>query len=254
LLDAASSLELLRSSSLLLSCSGSSGEAAAPSSGAGSGSLIATPNASCIFCGGLVAATPETAHNNRKRTLTSLGLFVSLRCQATPHAYQYFSSVRGEARVLLCVSCVNWQRRACAARSKGSKPWKRPLLFIDQFVLFMLKPGTTPFPDQRCVLRLVHALRRAGTSDSASDWVPGLLLSLLPVPVQAMVLSLDLGSLPTPPLQESSILNAMVSAWWEYNGRTAFFSHHLTAKLVRRTIKAKEAAPAASAAEAGAGA
>ena len=194
-------------------------------------------SSTCIFCGGLVASTPETAHNKRKRTLTSLGIFVSLRCQATPYAYQYFSSVRGEARVLLCISCVNWQRRACAAR-KGSngKAWKRPLLFIDQFALFMLKPGTTPFPDQRCVMRLLHALHRAGR-DGGGDWVPGLLLSLLPVPVQAMVLSLDVASLPTPPLPESSVLNAMVRAWWEYNGRTVFFSHHLTAKLVRRMLK-----------------
>jgi hypothetical protein len=180
-----------------------------------------------------VTFTPETVHNKRKRTLTSLGLFVSLRCQATPYAYQYFSGVRGEGRVLLCISCVNWQRRACGQRNKNNKPWKRPLLFIDQFALFMLKPGTTSFPDQRCVLRLLHALRRAG----GRDWVPSLLLSLLPVPVQTMVLSLDLTILPTPPLPESSVLNAMVRAWWEYNGRTTFFSHHLTAKLVRRMIK-----------------
>jgi hypothetical protein len=33
----------------------------------------------------------------------------------------------------------------------------------------------------------------------------------------------------------------MVSAWWQYNGRTPFFSHHLTAKLVRRVLKIESA-------------
>jgi hypothetical protein len=31
----------------------------------------------------------------------------------------------------------------------------------------------------------------------------------------------------------------MVLAWWQYNGRTTFFSNHLTAKLVRRVAKAE---------------
>ena len=179
---------------------------------------------------------------------------MSLRCQPTPYAYQYFSGVRGESRVLLCISCVNWQRRASGqikrSGSANGKPWRRPLLFIDQFALFMLKPGTTTFPDQRCVLRLVKALQSAG-----DNWVPRLLLGLLPVPVQVMVASIRLGDLP-----ESSMQNAMVQAWWEYNGRTAFFSHHLTAKLVRKVLKGeregkqevKEEEPAVACGEAGA--
>ena len=198
----------------------------------------------CILCGGRISL--GGTHNKRKRSLTSLGLFVSLRCQPTPHAFQYFSAVRGEQRVMLCISCVNWQRRAMGQgrRGKSSSPpnarpgrtnrgaSKRPYLLLDQFSLFMLRPGTVVFPDQRCVLRLVRAVRR-----DDGDWVPRLLLSLLPVPVQAMVLRLDVASLS--PVPDGSVLNAMVAAWWEYNGRTAFFSHHLTAKLVRRVLKAE---------------
>ena len=195
----------------------------------------------CILCGGSIALG---AHNKRKRSLTSLGLFVSLRCQPTPHAFQYFSAVRGEQRVMLCISCVNWQRRALG---QGRRPItnpkarpgrtnrgvsQRPYLLLDQFSLFMLRPGTVVFPDQRCVLRLVQAVRR-----DDGDWVPRLLLSLLPVPVQAMVLTLNVASLT--PLSDGSVLNAMVAVWWEFNGRTAFFSHHLTAKLVRRVLKAE---------------
>ena len=190
----------------------------------------------CIFCGGLIPLS-NASYNKRKRTLTSLSHFVTTRCQPTPYAYQYFSGVRGEDSVLLCISCVHWQRRACGQGKRPSvsnnKPKKRPLLFIDQFALFMLKPGTTAFPDQRCVLRLVLALQ--GTQKS-EDWVPRLLLGLLPVPVQTMVLSIDMRSLQGM-MSDSSVLNGMVKAWWEYNGRTSFFSHHLTAKLVRKVLK-----------------
>ena len=197
----------------------------------------------CIFCGGLIPLYPANAsYNKRKRTLTNLSLFVTSRCQPTPFAYQYFSGVRGEDRVLLCISCVNWQRRACGQgkrpKSINNKPKKRPLLFLDQFALFMLKPGTTSFPDQRCVLRLVQALQSTQVSD---DWVPKLLLGLLPVPVQTMVLSIDMRSL-RGIMSDSSVLNGMVKAWWEYNGRTSFFSHHLTAKLVRRVLKREKEA------------
>jgi hypothetical protein len=218
----------------------------------------------CIFCGGLIPlSTGSACYNKRKRTLTSLSQFVALRCQPTPYAYQYFSGVRGEDRVLLCISCVNWQRRACGQGKRpvigSNKPKRRPLLFVDQFALFMLRPGTTAFPDQRCVLRLVQALQ---ATQHNPDWVPRLLLRLLPVPVQTMVLSIDPGSLQTLQTQvqssvsEGSVLNCMVQAWWEYNGRTPFFSHHLTAKLVRRVLKReREAAlPAIAGAAAGAAA
>jgi hypothetical protein len=189
---------------------------------------------SCIFCGTLIS--PTTPHNKRKRSLSSLASFVSLRCQPTPYAYQYFSGVRGEQRVLLCISCVNWQRRACGQgkRTSSAKPGKKPLLFLDQFALFMLQPGTVVFPDQRCVLRLLQALKR---DKEDHDRVPQLLMGLLPVPVQVMVSSLSSDKL-TGTLPEGTVFNAMVWAWWEYNGQTPFFSHHLTAKLVRRVIKA----------------
>jgi hypothetical protein len=159
--------------------------------------------------------------------------------------------VRGEDRVLLCISCVNWQRRACGQGKRpigNNKPKKRQLLFIDQFALFMLRPGTTAFPDQRCVLRLVQALQ---TTRESADWVPRLLLGLLPVPVQTMVLSIDLTSLQSN-MSEGSVLHGMVQAWWEYNGRTPFFSHHLTAKLVRRVLKREREAGLAIADAAGA--
>jgi hypothetical protein len=183
---------------------------------------------SCIFCSGsipLLASGP--CYNKRKRTLTSLGQFVAARCQPTPHAFQYFSAVRGEEKVLLCVSCVNWQRRSSGAGRK--KLARKPLLLVDHVAAFMLQPGTVLFPDQRCVLRLLSAMREPG-----NDWVPKLLLRLMPVPVQTMI-----SMLPSPPCRpDENLQSVVVEIWWEYNGRTVFFAHHLTAKLIRRYLKA----------------
>jgi hypothetical protein len=182
---------------------------------------------SCIFCSGSIPLLASGAsYNKRKRTLTSLGQFVSARCQPTPYAFQHFSGLRGEGRVLLCVSCVNWQRRCAVGGRK--KPAGKPLLLVDHVATFMLQPGTVLFPDQRCVLRLLSAMREPG-----DDWVPQLLLRLMPVPVQTMI-----GMLPSPPCRpDENLQRVVVEVWWEYNGRTVFFAHHLTAKLIRRHLK-----------------
>jgi hypothetical protein len=172
----------------------------------------------CIFCGGEIPQS--SVYNKRKRTLTNLAQFVSTRCHPTPYGYQYFSTAKGDDKVMLCISCVNWQRRS----SMRGKSGRKPLLLMDQVALFMMEPGTTPFPDQRCVLRLVMSLRKC------DSWVPKLLLGLMPVPVQTMIAML-------PERLEGSILNAIVKVWWDYNGKTSFLTHHLTAKLVRKMLK-----------------
>ena len=179
----------------------------------------------CIFCGGRIPLPSASIYNKRKRSLTSIGQFVSTRCQPTPYGHLHFSGVKGEDRVLLCISCVNWQRRACGAGKRKTGAVRKPLLLMDQVALFMMQPGVVPFPDQRCVLRLVMSLRTHGT-----DWVPKLLLGLMPVPVQTMISML-------PDQVEGSVLTALVRVWWDYNGNTVFFSHHLTAKLVRKMVK-----------------
>jgi hypothetical protein len=199
-----------------------------PSQNSDSGRTANTPTSCCIFCGGLIPLQSSSTYNKRKRSLKSLAQFVLARCQPTPYGYQYFSAVQGEERVLLCISCVNWQRRASGAGRKKIGPTKKPMLLMDQVALFMLEPGTIQFPDQRCVLRFVMSLRTV--SDGCTDWVPNLLLGLMPVQVQTMI-----GMLP-PQLTEN-VLNSIVRVWWDYNGQTPFFAHHLTAKLVRKMIK-----------------
>ena len=96
--------------------------------------------------------------------------------------------------------------------------------------MFMLEPGKTVVPDQRCALRLVKALLveiDSGTSSSAAQAA----LQLMPVQVQVMVSKLPRD------ISGDTLLPQLVKAWWEFNGRSVFFAHNLTAKLVRKMIK-----------------
>lgn len=99
---------------------------------------------------------------------------------------------------------------------------------MDHFVMFMLEPGKTVVPDQRCALRLVKALL-AGL-DSGRQCQRSA-LELMPVPVQVMVAKLPRD------ISGDTLLPQLVKAWWEFNGRSVFFAHNLTAKLVRKMIK-----------------
>lgn len=183
----------------------------------------------CLFCGVRISCSPAPGclHNKRRKSLSSVRGFVLSRCRPTPYGYAAFSSLSGEGRALLCIPCVNWQRR-CVRRRGASKP----LLLVDQVILFILEPGRTPIPDQRCALRLLASLRRGG-----GDWVTATLFWLMPTPVQAIILSLpeELFS------GEGALSDALVRAWWRYNNHTVFMSHHMTAKLVRRVVKNDEA-------------
>jgi len=138
---------------------------------------------------------------------------VAARCQPTPHAYRHFSGLDGPGRVLVCIPCVNWKRRA---NGTGLRRCARPLLQLDQLMLFMLDPGSVPEPDQRCMDRLFRALRQPDNPLRAS----------FPLPVQTM-----LGT-----LGGNTYLHA-VAAWWEYNDRTDFFQSAGQAKRVRLALK-----------------
>ena len=185
----------------------------------------------CLFCGTEISFSrrDRCAFNRRRRTLMSVRLFVGLRCRPTPYFHRCLSQLNGKGRVLLCIPCVNWQRRA----ARGREP--KPLLLLDQLILYMLEPGRVPLPDQRCALRLLRSLRGVRPD---SDWVIKTMYGQLPLPAQAI-----LGALPEAVLEEGQLGDALVRAWWDYNGRTAFFAHHVTAKLVRRMVKGGPADP-----------
>ena len=103
------------------------------------------------------------------------------------------------------------------------------MLLMDHFVAFMLEPGKTIVPDQRCALRLVKAL--LAELDHSEEPRESRALELMPVQVQVMVSRLPRN------VTGDTLLPQLVKAWWEFNGKTVFFSHNLTAKLVRKMIK-----------------
>lgn len=107
------------------------------------------------------------------------------------------------------------------------------MLLMDHFVAFMLEPGKTIVPDQRCTLRLVKALLAAldGSKSPEAGLEEPRGWTLMPVQVQAMVARLPRN------ITSETLLPQLVKAWWEFNGKTVFFAHNLTAKLVRKMIK-----------------
>ena len=190
--------------------------------------LLSAPSATaecvegCIFCGTALSASEK---RKRCRTRSGLGEFVTKFCKPTDVVYPHLAQLSGEERLPLCIPCVNWLRR-CAAGQRKRCAGQKPYLLADHFVLFMLEPGKVIIPDQRCALRLVCA--------SATEECAKPLLSVMPVQVQVMVSMIGQGA---KHLNTGNLVFELVRVWWEYNGRTVFFSHNLTAKLVRKMIK-----------------
>jgi hypothetical protein len=178
----------------------------------------------CLFCGTVLQASDT---KKRCKTQASIREFVTEHCRPTPFMYQVFANLKGDQRVPLCIACVNWQRR-CSKGQRKRCNGRKPMLLMDHFVMFMLEPGKTIVPDQRCGLRLVKALLAGLDSGSESPANP---LTMMPVQVQTMVASLPRD------ISGETLLTHLVRAWWEFNGRSVFFAHNLTAKLVRKMIK-----------------
>jgi hypothetical protein len=88
--------------------------------------------------------------------------FIEQRCKATPflheHLMQVLPLLSKDTKLHLCIPCVNWKRRAC----QGSlKRVAQPMLQLDQMILFLMQPGKHQEPDQRCMERLVKAMRQS---------------------------------------------------------------------------------------------
>lgn len=142
--------------------------------------------------------------------------FVRKHCKISPFLYSRLVVVSHSpsARVGVCIPCVNWKRRV---ETNGLKRTKQPLLQLDQLILFLMQPGVFPEPDHRCMRRLVEGVRQADNPYK----------HLFPVPVQSI---LD--------MTKDNTYRACVAAWWEYNGRTEFFSSGQEARRVRSVVKA----------------
>jgi len=83
-------------------------------------------------------------------------------------------------------------------------------------ILYLIQPGRVHEPDLRCIERLLRALRSAGNR----------LRGAIPLPALTILDSLEKCDLPS-----------ITKAWWEYNGKTQFFRHAQTARLVRGLAK-----------------
>jgi hypothetical protein len=194
--------------------------------GAGASQQASDDSTPCVFCSVLLLA-----ENRRKRCKQQgrVSEFVSRFCRPAGFLYPRLVAMKGDARVPLCIPCVNWQRRCTLGQRKRCQG-QRPYLLLDHFALFMLEPGEVAVPDQRCTVRMVLALLRAGPGGPA--------VVLLPVQVQAMMAILRgrLGE-SRQQLTGENMLTELLATWWQFNERTVFFAHNLTAKLVRKMVK-----------------
>jgi hypothetical protein len=108
----------------------------------------------CALCGILLLG--------KKRRLfcpTEGVKFIRRQCKPTPflHAFLEATLPSQPAKLGLCIPCVNWKRRA----ERGTlKRTARPMLQLDQMILFLMQPGKHQEPDHRCMERLVEAVRQ----------------------------------------------------------------------------------------------
>lgn len=146
---------------------------------------------------------------------SSLLAFLRRRCKPTPFVHGFLTGMRceqGGARGV-CIPCINWKRRVDGA---GLRRAKTPMLQLDQLVLYMMQPGKHPEPDRRCMDRLIRAMRQ---DDNPFQHA-------LPLPAQTIVRG----------IQGNTYLH-VVASWWEYNGKTDFFSSSEEVRRVRCAIK-----------------
>jgi hypothetical protein len=179
----------------------------------------------CVFCGTLLCKKKESGEdmNRRCKSMSEIRSFVKEWCRPTDYFYKVLQELKGKDRLPLCIPCVNWQRW-CIQGMKKRAGGKKPMLLVDQFVMFMTEPGKTLAPDQRCLLRLVRSLKDKRQAS--------FLLDVLPIHVRVMV-----SKIPADGVDGETIFSQLIKIWWEYNGCTSFFAHNLTAKLVRKMVK-----------------
>lgn len=169
---------------------------------------------SCSLCG--IHLAPE--HKRRLFCASEARQFILKRCKPTPFLYQTLTSAQfcdaSPHTTSVCIPCVNWKRRA---ETGSLKRTRRPLLQLDQMILFLMQPGKQQEPDHRCMERLVKAVRQVNNPYRRVFPAPVLSISLM--------------------ITEDTYQHCVV-AWWEYNGRTEFFSSAQEARRVRCALKA----------------
>jgi hypothetical protein len=173
-----------------------------------------------------------SSKSSRMQGFDTMREFVKDLCQPTPFWYQWLVNVC--VPVNLCIACVNWKRRCSTGaqvRSRsvvgkyvkiGSKratvkKYEKPMLQLDQLILFLMYPGRFTPPDQRCLHRLLESLMDPGN----------MVWHVVPMCVKGVLAQVD----------GTCGVQDLVKAWWVFNGRTPFLKNPILGRMVRAAIK-----------------
>lgn len=200
----------------------------------------------CIFCGACCSSGATSDSNKRTKRKVEIAQFVKDWCKPTPFLYPVLSNLSGSERMNLCIPCINWYRRCSQGMRKRSGGQKQ-LLRVDQLILYLIEPGSVLKPDQRCLWRLLRTLKGSEQEGIRLPW-----MDVVPLPVQIMLTNVDANrilsfdqqvdrSIPELLRRSTSqghiVFDELLKVWWEYHGKTRFFTHQGTAKLMRKWVK-----------------
>ena len=130
-------------------------------------------------------------------------------------------SLPPSSRYPICLSCVQWSRRAKKRRSAVERKCHTPL---DSIILHALAPGRFSEPDLRCFLRLA-----ATASDPDNGFS-----SVIPDRIREILAKAE--------DDKGASTLGVLRAWWRANENTACFRHAETARAVRHTFVHPDAA------------
>ncbi len=163
----------------------------------------------CQLCGIMLPL-----QKRRYQDTSELHALIKEKCKATPFIYSSIMNYK-DPKSPICIPCVNWRRRVT---KEGFKRSRRPLVQMDQLILYIMHPGANKELDQRCMGRLFEAIQQPDNPYR----------SCLPLPVVTI-----LGGI------QAITYNEVVKKWWEYNGCTEFFKSRNASKTVRAMLKAE---------------
>jgi hypothetical protein len=164
----------------------------------------------CVLCGICLQGLKRRLFN-----VVDGKTFIVRRCKASPFVYACLTREGAlEGRKYLCIPCVNWKRRAEHGSLRRSI---RPMLQLDQMILYLMQPGRQQEPDRRCMERLVRAVR--GECNPYRHVFPSIVQDVLR-------------------RVQGDTYQDCILAWWEFNGCTEFFSSAQEARRVRVALKA----------------
>jgi len=167
----------------------------------------------CFLCG-----TSLSTRRRRYQCTSQLQTLLKKKCMPTPFVHAHLSLRQPvDEKEPLCVPCVNWKRRCWNGTLKRQD---KPVLQMDQLIIFMVNPGRMQEPDHRCVQRLVLAIKQPGNP----------LRMALPIQAESILMGIEGEDIPS-----------IVASWWKYNASTEFFASGHTARFVRSVIKSSEA-------------